>query len=149
MEERINKVKDSPSTRAAKAAAAKAAATARRRAQKTVHYTSKSTGLYGFVDFIRDQGVIGIAIGLVFAAQVKVVVDQFLISFVNPVLGLVLPGEGDLTQKTVTLTMNSLNETAIFAWGQFTYVLMSFVIVAIIIFYVFKSLRLERLKKAD
>lgn len=145
MEERIKKVKDSPSTRAAKSAAAKAAATARKSALKT----SKTTGLYGFADFIRDQGVIGIAIGLVFAAQVKVVVDQFLVSFVNPILGLALPGTGDLTQKKVTFTFGEWGETAVFAWGQFTYVLMSFVIVAIIIYYVFKSLKLERLKKQD
>jgi large-conductance mechanosensitive channel len=132
---------DTVKTRAAKSAAAKAAATARKRALKR-------TGLYGFTDFIREQGVIGIAIGLVFAAQVKVVVDQFLVSFVNPILGLILPGVGDLTQKKITLTINELeNKTAIFAWGQFVYVLMSFLITAIIIYYVFKSLKLERLKK--
>lgn len=141
-------LKDSQKTRAAKSAAAKAAATARRRALSTVQNTSKRTGLYGFADFIREQGVVAIAIGLIFAAQVKVVVDQFLASFVNPVLGLILPGAGDLSQKKFTLTMSELeNKTAVFAWGQFVYVLMSFLITAIIIFYVFKSLKLERLKK--
>jgi large-conductance mechanosensitive channel len=143
-------VKDSEKTRAAKSAAAKAASTARKRAIKTVHKTTRRTGLYGFTDFIREQGVVGIAIGLVFAAQVKVVVDQFLASFVNPILGLILPGSGDLSQKKVTLTIFELeNKTAIFAWGQFIYVLMSFILTALIIYYVFKSLKLERLKKPN
>lgn len=143
-------VRDSEKTRAAKSAAAKAAATARKRALKTVRKTSKRTGLYGFTDFIREQGVVGIAIGLVFAAQVKVVVDQFLASFVNPILGLILPGAGDLSQKKVTLTIHELsNKTAEFAWGQFIYVLMSFILTALIIFYVFKSLKLEKLKKSS
>lgn len=135
------KTKDTDKSRAAKAAAAKAAATARKRALSRIQP-------YGFLEFIREQGVVGVAIGLVFAAQVKVVVDQFLISFVNPILGLILPGIGDLTQKKVTLTISELqNKTAVFAWGQFAYVLMSFLITALIIYYVFKSLRLEKLKK--
>lgn len=143
------KMKDSEKTRAAKSAGAKAAATARKHALKTVQKTTQRTGLYGFTDFIREQGVVGIAIGLVFAAQVKVVVDQFLVSFVNPILGLILPGAGDLTQKKFTLTLESIEETAVFGWGQFAYVLMSFLITAIIIYYVFKSLKLERLRKQD
>lgn len=142
--------KDSEKTRAAKSAGAKAAATARKHAiKKAVKTTTQRTGLYGFTDFIREQGVVGIAIGLVFAAQVKVVVDQFLVSFVNPVLGLILPGSGDLTQKKVTLTIGSIDETAIFNWGQFAYVLMSFIATALIIYYVFKSLKLEKLKKSS
>lgn len=142
--------KDSPSTRAAKSAAAKAAATARQQARNTVLKTSKSTGLYGFTDFIRENGVVGIAIGLIFAAQVKVVVDQFLASFVNPIIGLLLPGSGDLTQKKFTFTLHEVGDkTATFAWGQFIYTLMSFILVALIVYYVFKSLKLERLKKQD
>lgn len=120
---------------------------ARKRAKRVVRDTSKTAGLYGFTDFIREHGVVGVAIGLIFAAQLKVVVDQFLVSFVNPILGLILPGAGDLTQKKVTLTLNSLDKTAIFNWGQFAYVLLSFVLVAIIIFYAFKSLKLQKLKK--
>jgi large conductance mechanosensitive channel len=147
-EEKISKKQaDLEKSRAAKSAAAKAAATARKTALQTVTNTSKRTGLYGFTDFIREQGVVGIAIGLVFAAQVKVVVDQFLASFVNPILGLLLPGGGDLSQKKVTLTMSELGKTAIFNWGQFVYVLMSFILTALIIYYVFKSLKLEKFKK--
>ncbi len=149
MAKATTKPKDSPKTRAAKSAAAKAAATARKTAKKTVAKTTRRTGLYGFTDFIREQGVVGIAIGLVFAAQIKVVVDQFLASFVNPILGIVLPGTGDLSKKTVTFMIdkNGTKEQLVFAWGQFAYVLLSFIIVAVIIFYVFKSLKLERLKK--
>lgn len=145
----VTKKQDTEKTRAAKAAAAKAAATARKRAMSTVKTVPARTGLYGFTDFIREQGVVGIAIGLVFAAQVKVVVDQFLASFVNPILGLLLPGAGDLTQKKVTLTISELGKTAEFQWGQFAYVLLSFVLVALIIYYTFKSLKLERLKKPN
>lgn len=138
---------DSKSTRAAKSAAAKAAATARKSARKTVLATTKSTGLDGFSTFMREQGVVGLAIGLVIGTQIKMLVDQLIASFVNPILGLVLPGQGDLSQKKVTLTISELDKTAIFTWGQFVYTLISFITVAAIIYYIVKGLKLDRVDK--
>lgn len=137
--------KDSKSTRAAKSAAAKAAASARKTAHDTFVLTSRTTGLGGFSGFIRQQGVIGLAVGVVFGAQIKVAVDQLIASFVNPVLGLILPGQGDLSQKKFTLTLAEMDKTAVFAWGQFVYVMISFITVAIIIYYVVKGLKLDKL----
>lgn len=138
------KTKDSKSTRAAKSAAAKAAATARKRALKTV---GKTTRLEGLMTFIREQGVVGLAIGIVIGTQVKVLVDQLIASFVNPILGLVLPGKGDLSQKVFTLTITDVEKTAIFAWGQFIYVLISFLTVVAIIYFIIRSLKLDRVDK--
>ncbi len=99
----------------------------------------------GFVDFLREQSVVGLAIGLVFGTQVKAVVDQMIKSFVNPVAGLLLPGQGDLSQKVWTLHLNG--KTAIFGWGAFVYVLLDFFIVVAVVYYVFKGLRLDKLDK--
>ena len=143
----LKRSKDSASTRAAKAAAAKAAATARKRAYKTVKRTTKTTRLDGFMTFIREQGVVGLAIGIVIGTQVKILVDQLIASFVNPILGLVLPGQGDLSQKKFTLTISEWGKTAIFSWGQFVYVLISFLTVAAIIYYIIRALKLDKLDK--
>lgn len=123
--------------KAAKAAAAKAAASARKRATKTTES--------GFLVFIREQGVVGLAIGLVIGTQVKMVVDQLISSFINPLIGLILPGEGDLSQKKFTLTVG--DKTAIFEWGQFVYVLISFIAVAAIIYYIIHGLKLDKIDK--
>lgn len=139
--------KDTKSTRAAKAAAAKAAATARKRAAKTVKKTSETTRLDGFLLFMRQQGVVGLAIGIVIGTQVKVVVDQLIASFINPVLGLVLPGQGDLSQKKFTLTISEMDKTAVFAWGQFVYVMISFLAVVAIIYYIIRGLKLDKVDK--
>ena len=136
--------KDSESTRAAKSAAAKAASTARRRARRTVQATAKTAGLSGFSKFIRQQGVVGLAIGIVIGTQVKVVVDQLIASFVNPILGLILPGQGDLSQKKFTLTVSEMDKTAVFSWGQFVYVLISFIAVCAIIYYIVKGFKLDK-----
>lgn len=138
-------VKDTAKTRAAKSAAAKAAATARKTAHDTYAVAGKTTKLDGFTDFIRQQGIVGLALGVVFGAQIKVVVDQLISSFVNPILGLILPGQGDLTQKKFTLTISEINKTAVFTWGQFVYVMISFTLVVIIIYYIIKGFRLDKL----
>lgn len=139
--------KDSASTRAAKAAAAKAAATARAKALERAALSKPPQPLQGFSEFIRQQGVVGLAIGIVIGTQVKTLVDQLIASFVNPILGLVLPGQGDLSQKRFTLTISSWEKTAIFSWGQFVYVLISFLTVAFIIYFIVHGLKLDRVDK--
>jgi len=99
----------------------------------------------GFVDFIREQGVVGLAIGIVLGAQIKTLVDSFVASFANPLIGLILPGNGDLGQKTLTVTSGS--KSAVFTWGSFVMQVLSFVIVAAIVYYVVKGLKLDKLDK--
>ncbi len=109
--------------------------------------TSKTINKHagGFGDFIRDYGVVGLAIGFVFGAQVKSVVDVFTASIINPLLGLILPGTGNLNQKT--LVVNVFEKQAVFGWGLFLSTLISFFIVAIIVYFTFKIFNLEKLAK--
>lgn len=100
-----------------------------------------------FRDFIRKQGVVGLAIGLVLGVQVKAVVDQIVASFINPVLGLVLPGSGSLEQKTFTLEI--LGDKATFSYGAFISVMISFLTVALLVYFGVKALRLDKLDKKD
>jgi large conductance mechanosensitive channel len=99
----------------------------------------------GFVDFIREQGVVGLAIGIVLGTQVKTLVDSFVVALVNPLLGLFLPGNGDLGQKAVRLSNGS--RVAVFAWGAFFMQLISFIIVLAIVYFVVKGLKLDKLDK--
>lgn len=99
----------------------------------------------GFRNFIQTQGVIGLAIGLVLGVQVKAVVDQIVASFLNPIIGLILPGSGGLVDKTFVLTVGS--KQAIFAYGAFISVMISFITVALLVYYGVKLLRLDKLDK--
>ena len=137
-----------------------------KRAQTTAKTTKKSTAktkpeakevavqkrtipkprvVVGFVDFLREQSVVGLAIGLVIGSQVKALADQLINSFINPLLGLVLPGAGSLNNKIFTLHLE--HKTAIFAWGAFVAVLLSFITTAAVVYVVFKSLKLDTLTK--
>ena len=99
----------------------------------------------GFFDFLREQSVVGFAIGLILGTQAKQLVDQLVASFLDPFIGLILPGAGTLEEKTTEATL--WGKTADFAWGAFVVSLISFVLVAAVVFYIFKGLRLDRLDK--
>lgn len=101
--------------------------------------------VHGFVNFLREQSVVGLAIGLVLGTQAKVLVDQLIASFVNPLVGLLLPGEGTLKDKVFTLDLNG--KVAAFGWGAFVISLLTFVVVAAVVYFVFKGLKLDRLDK--
>lgn len=103
------------------------------------------TPFQGFVDFIREQGVVGLAIGLALGAQVKSLVDQLVASFINPLANLLLPGGGNLPEKAFKLTFHQ--RTASFTWGAFASQLISFIIVAAVIYFVVKGLKLDKLDK--
>lgn len=99
----------------------------------------------GFADFLREQSVVGLAIGLVIGAQVKSLADSLIASFINPLVGLVLPGKGALDQKTFIMHLDQ--KTAVFTWGSFVATLLSFLTTAAVVYFVFKSLKLDRLTK--
>lgn len=99
----------------------------------------------GFVDFVREQGVVGLAVGLVLGTQVKVLVDQIVGSFINPLLGLLLPGKGSLPEKVFHVTFRGKGQD--FTWGAFVSQLISFLAVVFIIYLIVHRLKLDRLDK--
>lgn len=101
--------------------------------------------LQGFTDFVREQGVVGLAVGFVLGSQVKTLVDQLVASFINPLLGLLLPGKGNLSTKAFSLTLRG--KTGHFEYGAFLFQLITFLIVAIVVYLIVHRLKLDRLDK--
>ncbi len=105
--------------------------------------TKANDNLSGFVEFIRTQGIVGLAIGFVMGTQVKALVDQMIRSFVDPLLGLVVGSTQGLSGKSLYVQIGS--RSALFGWGAFLYALIDFVIIAAVIYFTFKWLRLDKL----
>jgi large conductance mechanosensitive channel len=101
--------------------------------------------IHGFVEFLREQSVVGLAIGLVLGTQAKALVDQLIASFINPLVGILLPGQGTLKEKVFTVHING--KEADFGWGAFVISVLTFVVVAAVVYFVFKGLKLDRLDK--
>ncbi len=100
--------------------------------------------LQGFVDFIREQGVVGLAVGLVLGVAAKSVVDSLVNNIFNPVVGLAAGG-GELGSKYVCLKTVGSACTNKLGYGRLLSDLISFVIVAFIVYFVVKGLKLDKL----
>lgn len=91
----------------------------------------------GFVDFVRERGVVGLAIGFVLGGAVSKVTTSFSTDVVNPSLSYFFGG----TQK--------LNDFAIgaIAVGKFLAAVLDFFVLALTVYLIFKVLKLDKLDK--
>ena len=96
--------------------------------------------LTGFTDFIREQGVMGLAIGFLLGGAVSKTVSSFVENVVNPLIGLAL-GKVNLADRAFGIGAATVK------YGAFISSIIDFIIVAAVIYFVFKGLRLDRLDK--
>lgn len=102
--------------------------------------------LQGFVDFVREQGVVGLAVGLILGIAAKSVVDSLVANIFNPLIGL-LYGGGDFSSKYTCLKTIEGVCTNKLGYGIFMNTLISFFIVAASVYFVVKGLKLDKLDK--
>lgn len=95
----------------------------------------------GFVSFIREQGVIGLAIGFILGGAVSKVVSSLVADVINPIIGFLIGGAGTLAEKQFLI-----GET-VFKWGNFVATIIDFIIIAAVVYFGFKMLGLDKLDK--
>ncbi len=93
------------------------------------------SALAGFVDFIKKQNVVGLAVGIILGSAAKGVVDALVADILNPFIGLLLGGV-DLAHQNICLNMVGSVCKSSLAWGHFVTVLIQFVIVAAVVYFV-------------
>ncbi len=93
-----------------------------------------------FLNFIREQGVVGLAVGFILGGAVSKMVSSLVENIINPLVGLAL-GRVDLADRALTIGAASLK------WGAFISTLIDFVIIAAVVYFGVKALRLEKLDK--
>lgn len=95
----------------------------------------------GFVEFIREHGVVGLAIGFVLGGAVAKLVTALVTDVINPFVGLILG-------KTKGLEKLSFHvSTANILLGNFVSALIDFSIVVLVVYFGFKWLKLDKLHK--
>jgi len=95
----------------------------------------------GFLDFIRQQGVVGLAVGFILGGAVSKVVTALINDVVNPLLGLILGVVGDL--KTASFGIGS----AQILYGDMISVIIDFLVIALVVYFGIKGLGLDKLDK--
>ena len=99
--------------------------------------------LGGFIQFLRDHAVVGVAIGFIVGLQAQTLIRQLVDSFVTPFLTVLLGH--DLQSRSFAI--GSGVDQAKFPWGAFVYALVDFLVVLLFIYLVVKLFKLDRLDK--
>ena len=94
--------------------------------------------MQGFLTFIREQGVVGLAVGFILGAEVTALVKSLVTGIINPLIGLI--GNADsLAEASIMVG------SAEVVWGAFVAQFINFVIVAGVVYFIFKKLGLDKL----
>lgn len=99
----------------------------------------------GFVAFLRERAIVGLAIGFVVGVQVQTVAKSFITGFVNPLFTFLIPGNQVLSDHKWTLHING--HVANIGWGDLVYQLLDLFFLVFIIYLVVRIFKLDRLDK--
>ncbi len=89
----------------------------------------------GFLNFVREQGVMGLAIGFILGTAVTKVVTSFVQDVLNPIIGILVGS----TDSLANWAMGTVK------FGAFLTATIDFLIIAAIVYALFKALKLEKL----
>ncbi|PIQ70451.1 large conductance mechanosensitive channel protein MscL [Candidatus Shapirobacteria bacterium CG03_land_8_20_14_0_80_40_19] len=95
----------------------------------------------GFIEFIREQGVMGLAVGFILGGAVSKVVASLVSDIINPVLGVLLGAVGNLDEAYLPIGGAKL------MWGSFVNTTIDFLVIALVVYFGVKILKLDKLDK--
>jgi large conductance mechanosensitive channel len=95
----------------------------------------------GFMDFVREQGVVGLAVAFILGGAISGVMKSLVSDIINPILGLILGSAEGLKE------MSFMVGDAEVMFGSFVSTLLDFVVIAFVVYYIFKKLGLDKMDK--
>ena len=95
----------------------------------------------GFLNFVREQGVVGLAVGFLLGGAVSKLVSALINDLINPVLGLILGAAGNLKDAYLRLGSAKL------MWGDFATTLIDFAVVAAVVYFGVHGLGLDKIDR--
>jgi large conductance mechanosensitive channel len=102
--------------------------------------------LKAFLNFIRSQGVVGLAVGLVLGSAISVMVKSLIDNVFMPPLGFLLGSADGL--KGLILTMGNTNgQPVVLHYGIFLNDLINFLIIALVVYLVVCLLKVDKFDK--
>lgn len=101
----------------------------------------------GFMEFVRTQGVVGLAVGLVLGGAVTIVVKSLVDNVVMPPLGFILGSAEGLKDLQLNIGKTSAGQDAILHYGVFLNDLINFVVIAVVVYMIVHILGFDKLDK--
>lgn len=99
----------------------------------------------GFVNFLREHTVVGLAVGFIIGQQAQTVVKSLVDSFITPLLSILI-GQ-DLLKKSIAVHNSQGIVVTRFTWGSFVYGFINFLFVLLAIYLIVRLLKLDKLDK--
>lgn len=113
--------------------------------------------LSGFMDFVRTQGVVGLAVGLAIGTQANSTVKSIVEGFINPIVGFIIGNPKGLASATWNVIGKDTDATQfwlrlgnrqlVIGWGAVMSSLITLLAVAAVIYFVVKGFGLDKLDK--
>lgn len=97
----------------------------------------------GFLEFVRTQGVVGLAVGLVLGKAVSDLVGSLIENIINPILGLALNQSKGLSEAGLMIG------TATIKYGALINSMINFVVIALVVYVCVHQMGLDKLDKKD
>jgi large conductance mechanosensitive channel len=94
-----------------------------------------------FIHFVREQGVVGLAVGFILGGAVSDLVKSLIDNVINPILGIILRQTQGLTQASFTLVGATVK------YGALINTFINFCVVAAVVYFGIKKLGLDKLDK--
>lgn len=95
-------------------------------------------GLSGFRDFLRNQGVITLAIGFILGGAISKFVSSFVVDIINPILNAALGGVDDLSTKVFHIGKSTVH------YGIFLNNGIDFIVVALVIYAAVRLFKMDQ-----
>lgn len=92
----------------------------------------------GFIEFIKTQGVVGLAVGFILSTQISQLVNSIVNDLIDPLLGLIIGAEGNLDKAHFTIGKSQ------FMWGNLVNNIINFLIIALLLYVLIRALRLDK-----
>lgn len=86
-----------------------------------------------FLEFIREKGVLGLAIGIIMGGAVTQLVNSIVENLVNPLIGAVTGAAGNLNELAYKVPYTEI----VFKWGAFISSLIDFLAIIAVVYFVF------------
>jgi large conductance mechanosensitive channel len=97
--------------------------------------------LKGFMEFVRTQGVVGLAVGFILGGAVSNVVKSLVDDIINPILGILLNQAKSLTDLVIKVGEAQIKV------GNFINILINFAVISAVVYFGVKLLKLDKLDK--
>lgn len=94
-----------------------------------------------FLDFVREQGVVGLAVGFILGGAVSKLVSSIVSDIINPLLSVALGGASAMKEWYFQLAGVKI------LYGDLISNFIDFIIIALVVYFGFRLLKLDKLDK--